>query len=69
MTTAERMRAYRVKNDLTLRGAAERLGVTHTTVKNIERGLPVRVETAQKLAKAWGIKAWHKLLNGGADAA
>lgn len=36
---SERVKKYRMKNDLSLMALAERIGVSHTTISNVERGM------------------------------
>jgi transcriptional regulator with XRE-family HTH domain len=53
----ERVRALRKRAGLSLRGLAERSGVTHSAIDKLEKGLTPRpgVEALQKLAAALGV--------------
>ena len=60
--TARQVRAWREKHNLSLRDAAHRIGIAHSTYLAIERGSKPSVRVAQQLAKAMKFRPWHKLL-------
>ena len=50
----ERIKAYRIKNGLTLEKAAERLGVSVTTTKLFERGSSLTLDNVMKICQKYG---------------
>ncbi len=51
---SERVKALREEQGMTKRDLAEAAGISKTTARNAERGLPVRSKTARKVAAALG---------------
>ena len=49
---AERVRALREEHGMTKRDLAAAAGISKTTMRNAERGVPVQCKTARKVAAA-----------------
>lgn len=64
---AENLRKWRAHEGLTLRQAAERLGVSHAHVLNYERGTEPKVGDAIRIAEVLGIAVDDLMREGGFD--
>lgn len=67
MSTAERVKRWRVKRRLSLRAAGLVVGISGTHLARIEEGSPVGLDAAKKLAPALGV-AWSRLVTESEDA-
>lgn len=58
--TNETLKAAREAKGLTLRAAAELVGISHMTLCYAERGIVARPETVVKILKAYGFEGLEK---------